>query len=193
MQSPHALQLKYTASSEQIKALLLIFDQIGIGHWLSENPFSSLEFRDTVVLNQYGVNGWYSYKDRNAQIALTRDKTSFGAALDWGQIQSVSTVSNSPFEAIGKTMVHELGHHLHNKLLLDFPELFGVTMRMIRSDAISNYAKSPRRPEEYFAESFAAWVFHRTDFVIFDQQGYATMNKSLDTLGITVKEYEFSH
>jgi hypothetical protein len=193
MQSPYTRQLKYTASTDQMNALLFIFDQIGIRQWLSENPFSGLEFRDKVVLNQNEVNGWYSYKDRNAQIALARDETSFGAVLDWGQIQSVSTVSSSSIEAIRKTMVHELGHHVHGHLLANFPELFGITMRTIRSDAISNYAKSPKRPEEYFAESFAAWVFHRTDFIVFDQQGYATMDKVLNTLGIEVREYEFSY
>jgi hypothetical protein len=63
---------------------------------------------------------------------------------------------------------------------------------MPRTNAISEYAKIQARPEEYFAETFAAWVLYRVELSVNDELGYGMMQRALETLGVEVQEYEFS-
>jgi hypothetical protein len=108
--------------------------------------------------------------------------------MGWGRTFALSGVAKTAFEAVQKTLVHELGHHLHQKLSeVDFFR-FQLTFKVIRSNAASVYAKTRFNPEEYFAETFVAWVFHRTDLIIFDELGYAMMQTALQVIGVEVHE-----
>jgi hypothetical protein len=188
VQSIYTTQLKYTDSDDTVQGVLAILDHLGIQSWLVQHPFYQLEFSDVVQLGPRQVNGWYSYRDKSAHIALSRSQDTYGTKLDWGRNKALSHVSSTELEAVQKTLIHELGHHLHQRLSEVDLLRYNLTFRVIRSNAASEYAKTPFNPEEYFAETFVAWVFHRTDLIIFDELGYAMMKTALSILSVEVKE-----
>jgi hypothetical protein len=55
-----------------------------------------------------------------------------------------------------------------------------------RSDALSQYGLM--NPLEHFAESFAAYVFQRTELLIDDAFGHATIERVLTRLALELKE-----
>ena len=128
----------------------------------------------------------YSYQDKIAQICVTRDD--YGQEFEWGKIDKVSNTAKTLLQAIIFTFLHELGHHIHAALRDIDKFRFGMTLRVIRTNAISNYAKSPLLQLEYFAETFAAWVLYRAELRLKDQFGYAMIAAALAVLELEIKE-----
>jgi hypothetical protein len=172
-------------------ALLQIFSRVGIDNWLHDNPFSALHIRKDVMLHGIPVNGWFSYQENTATIATSRDSKEWAEQLVWGRTDRLSLTAPTAFEAIQFTLLHELGHRLHLALLFD-AALFRMPWLLPRSDAVTNYAKSANA-EEYFAESFVAWIFYRTELFAQDQLAYAMIQRALDALGIEVFDLGYSN
>lgn len=121
-----------------------------------------------------------------------RNRGEWGENLDWGRIDKLSYTGRSEFEAVQFTVLHELGHHLHACLNQVNKLQFQFSLRMPRTNAVSTYAKKSVRPEEYFAETLAAWVLFRVELFIHDELGYGMIERALKVLGIEVQEYELS-
>lgn len=178
----------YPESRETIFEITAIFEEIGVDQWLTERPFIQLQFVNRCFLNDREVSGWYSYQHQTAEIALDRSFDCYGQPLEWGKIQVVSYVSDTLLQATQKTLTHELGHHIHMALRELDLSMFRQTMTTVRTDAISQYAKTISKPEEYFAETFVAWIFHRTELMEYDKLGYAMMERALKMLKLEVGE-----
>jgi hypothetical protein len=147
-----------------------------------------LHFKPQVFLGEIEVYGLYSYLERSAEISITREKSSFGQTLIWGAIDKLSYAAPNALSAVRYTMLHELGHHLHNNLRDMDSFQFALTIRAIRSDGVSNYAKKLAAPIEYFAENFLAWVVCRKALFQNDKFAYAMIEKALQTLELEVGE-----
>jgi hypothetical protein len=179
-------------SQAEIEALQNIFSSIGIADWLNNNPFSSLTFSESVVLNKTLINGWFDYQTGEVQISTQRSEREFNQELNWDKVEALSHTGRTLFEATQFTLLHELGHHIHAKLYANNLPMFQQTMMAIRSDAVSNYSKHPQRKTEYFAETFVAWVLYRTELLVNDKLGYGILERSLKVLDIEVSEYDFN-
>ncbi len=188
MKSLFALTIESVLSDVSTQSVLEIFDKIGIGSWLQKHPFQKLSFEPVVLIAQREVNGSFDYQNRIAQVSTQRPSHAYGQILIWGQTDKLSQTAKTLEEAVGFTLLHESGHHIHAALRDVDKFQFGLTLRAIRTNAVSNYAKTPNAPLEYFAETFVAWVLYRTDLIINDTFGYAMIDKALKTLGIEVKE-----
>jgi hypothetical protein len=187
----YANHVMLSLNQEEIDGLQSIFSKIGIADWVDKNRFSNLTFSHSVPLNNDFVNGWYDYQTSEAHVATKRSNKEFNQKLLWGKVEALSHTGRTLFEATQFTLLHELGHHIHAKLRDHDLQMFGQTMRPIRSDAVSNYAKI-ERPIEYFAETFVAWVLYRVELSVHDELGYGIIQRALKTLGIEVIEYDFN-
>lgn len=96
---------------------------------------------------------------------------------------NTSTVSHgAPMKDYYSTLLtHELGHHVDNKLVLGNKSLY----RFTRQAAISAFCKdrwitgyASVNPEEYFAETFAAYLWHPEDLKDFDPMGYEAIRQT---------------
>ncbi len=175
-----------TLDLEQTTALLEMFSNIGIGAWLTQHPFAGLHFKPRVLLGEIEVYGLYSYLERTAEIAVAREENSFGQALVWGKIDKLSYAAPNALDAVLYTMLHELGHHVHNCLRAAELFQFALSLRTIRSDGVSHYAKKSTAPIEYFAENFLAWVVAREALFQNDKLAYAMISQALKTLQLEV-------
>jgi hypothetical protein len=188
--TPFAKSIESILDERETYRLLNIVKQIGLAAWLEQNPFHKLEFLSKVFLYEQEVHGVYSYKNQIAIIGTSRDSFDYGHDLNWGKISKLSLTSKTVFQSVQFTFLHELGHHLHAFLYLQQPIEFDMSMRMVRTNAVSQYAKTPNRRVEYFAETFVAWVLYRTELLIFDEFGYGMMQRALRTLLLEVGEYD---
>ncbi len=192
MTSPFAENLESTLSESDTEAILEILSKIGIQHWLSVNPFKEIKFVNQSFLFGVEVNAWYDYQTRETQISTVRTRQDWGEHLDWGKVNKVSQTAQSELEAIQFTLLHELGHHIHAHYRLANTLAFRQTMTIPTTNAVSNYAKTIDRPQEFFAETFVAFVLFRVELSVYDQLGYAMILRALEALGIEVKEYDFN-
>jgi hypothetical protein len=188
----YANEIISALSQTETNALQDIFNQIGLRTWVSNNKFSRLTFSQSIPFGKEFVNGWFDYQTREAQIATQRNEKELNQELNWGQVHALSHTGRTLFEATQFTLLHELGHHIHAALRENNLSIFQQTMMTIRSNAVSNYAKTPQRPVEYFAETFTAWVLYRVELSVNDQLGYGMMQRALDVLGLEVNEYDFN-
>ncbi len=173
-------------SEEQTKVILAVLEEAGLQIFVQKYPFRSLEFRSDVQLKARVVQGFYSYQTQDAKINVDRDITDFAVVYKQQDFWSISSLAKTPIGAIRGTLIHETGHHLHNHLKSLNPSVFRHTMLMPRSSALSQYGT--QNNPEYFAETFAAYVFLRTELLVQDKLGYDMMNLALNALELQVKE-----
>ncbi len=175
----------------ETQAILEILIKIEISHWLEQNPFKHLAFVKKAYLNQTEVNGWYSYETRVCEVSTSRSKHEYTQNLNWGKTDKLSQTARTEQEAIQFTLLHETGHHIHAILQERNLLMYNLTLRATRTNAVSNYAKTPLRPREYFAETFVAWVLYRTELLVHDGLGYGIIERALKALALKVGEYDF--
>jgi hypothetical protein len=185
--TPYARVLETHAGQDYIDRLTRIFEDIGAAQWLERNPLSCLELTQT-VLDEFKeeVNGMYSFKSSAMQVATTRSKSEYGQLFEWGSVYSVSSTGELPIDAVQRTLIHELGHHIHKVLLELNPELFDRTVKVAAILGGTRYAKTHWR--EYFAENFALYVFYPTELLVKDEAGYGMMEQALSAVGLEVKQ-----
>jgi hypothetical protein len=114
--TPYANALETHVGQDHINRLTQVFIDIGVAHWLEEHPFSRLELTHAVVYRGQNVNGLYDFLQRTLKIATTRDSSEYGQTFEWQRAYSVSSTGKTPTETVQMTLVHELGHHIHNIL-----------------------------------------------------------------------------
>jgi hypothetical protein len=185
--TPYAKQIATHLGQDHIDRLTQIFVDIGVAQWLEQYPFSRLELTRTVFDHQrQAVNGLYSFKSTVLQIATQRSKNEFGKVFEWGRVHSVSSTGELQRDAVQRTLIHELGHHIHKVLLDEHPELFDITAKMLPIFGGTAYAKSSWR--EYFPETFALYVFFGNELALKDPAGYGIMEQVLKAVGLEVKQ-----
>ena len=192
VKTPITRQLESMLDDTQTQVILKIFDKIGINQWLGKNPFKKITLVEQSYIANVEVSGWYDYNAREAEISSTKNSDEWGARLEWGKVDKLSHTGRTALEAVQFTAIHELGHHIHAELSKQNALSYKLSFQLPRTNGVSTYAKTPRRAEEYFAESFAAWVLYRVELSVHDQLGYGMIERALEALGIEVKEYEFS-
>jgi hypothetical protein len=186
LMQPVAKTILSQLSEPETQQLLDTLEQIGLGDFLRQYPLQHLEFNAEVLHNGQVVNGIYDFYSKSAEISLTREASEYNQPYHKQRFWSISSLANTKTQAVARTFIHEIGHHLHQLLEQMSPTQFRATMLLPRTNALSQYAM--QRNREYFAECFAAYVYQRVELLMDDTLGYDMIERSLDALGISVKE-----
>jgi hypothetical protein len=184
--TPYAKQITTHLGQDHIDRLTQIFVDMGAAPWLEQYPFSRLELAHNVFYDGRLASGVYSYKTGILQIATTRAKSEYGYAFQWQNIYSVSSAGETQFQATQRTLVHELGHHLHAVLAHMDMELFRETTRAVILRGGTTYSRDNHL--EYFAETFALYTFYPTELLVKDMDGYGMIELALERVGLEVKQ-----
>jgi hypothetical protein len=182
----YALKVFSDVSELETKTILQVFETVGVAAFLQTHPFQSLNLRQALTFQNQTVLGLYSYQTGETEICVSRATTEYGVTYQHQRFWSISSLANTPLQAVQITCLHETGHHIHAHLREVDLQQFGQTMLVPRSNALSHYGMS--RNLEYFAECFAAFVFKRTELFTDDSLGYAMIERALTRLGIVVHE-----
>lgn len=173
-------------SSDKTQEIMAIPEQLGLGHFLQLNPLHRLSFVQQVFIDGKPINGLYNCRTREVEISVARVQSDYGQRYQKQKIWSVSTAARDTEAAMQRTFVHELGHHVHCVLREVDLMAFRTTMLTPISDSLSQYGLI--NPQEHFAESFAAFVFHRVELLIDNSFGHAMINRVLGRLELEIKE-----
>jgi hypothetical protein len=188
-QTPYAREIETHVGQDRIDRLTDIFKEIGVSDWLEANPLSRLELTQQVFTDAGNpANGMYSFVFQTMHVATTRDVSEIRKVFDWQRVYSVSSTAQTPTEAIQRTLIHELGHHIHNLLQLRFLDVFKRTLAVNYLAGGTLYAQYNK--QEYFAESFALYVFFQSELLQRDPVGHAMIEAALTRLGLEVNPYE---
>lgn len=186
MQPLFAQQIESVLSSDETLAFLQICDELGLGTFLVQCPLSKISLVSQVLIDAKAVNGFYNYKTQELEISLFRTAQDFGHLYRKQRIWSISSLALNAKASIARTLVHELGHHLHRVLWDVDSTMFRQTMLIPTTDSLTQYGLLSA--QEHFAETFAAFVFHRVELFMDDSLGYAMMTSVLARLGLEIKE-----
>jgi hypothetical protein len=148
-----------------------------------------------VAAGSRGNNGVYSWGGGRRTIMINggRKPGTWGNGLLPGSSWSVSNVGSSKRNAMTRTFVHELAHHVHH---FDWNGVTPATQAALQVNAVILAAfartKGPltmyglNNAKEYFAESFAAYVFERAALQLHDPVGMKMVEDVLAIRGFTV-------
>jgi hypothetical protein len=182
----YALKVFSDVSELETKTILQVLETVGVAAFLQTRPFQSLNLRQALTFQNQTVLGLYSYQTGEAEISISRASNEYGLTYQHQRFWSISSLANTPLQAVQITCLHETGHHIHAYLRETDLQQFAQTMLVPRTNALSQYGMS--RNLEYFAECFAAYVFKRTELFTDDSLGYAMIERALTRLRIVVQE-----
>lgn len=186
MKTLFAQQLESVLDQAQTQVLLDLPKRIGFSDFLVQHPLQKIVFAQKIIDNQVEVNGIYDYVLKIAEVSVSRAEIEYGWYYRKQDFWSISSLGINLQNAIERTFIHELGHHLHRVLReIDLP-LFRSTMLFPVGNALSQYGLKSNL--EYFAENFVAYVYHRIEFLIDDQLGYDMLERVFRRLGLEIKE-----
>jgi hypothetical protein len=159
--------------------------KMGTSPFLHIHPIR-LELKPQVLFLGRQVNGVFDFKTQTVQVAFARNVNEYAVPYQKQKFFSISQLGMTPQACVARSLAHELGHHLHHVLKTQDFGIFRQTMFAVPSDSLSQYGMS--NPYEYFAECFAAFVYHRAELFIDDKFGYAMLERSLAKLGLEIRE-----
>jgi hypothetical protein len=147
--------------------------------FLEKRPLSELFFAPSLG---HGVNGAYWPSLERLGVRVQRGGSTVGNAFDPGKSWSISYSGKDRIDAIRRTFVHELGHHVHITAGTAADVVVQKAFFDGKSKPITEYGGTNRK--DYFAESFAAYVFHRGALRKHDPVGYRMVREVLALQGI---------
>ena len=180
-----AALLQTELTDDETASLISVYEQAGFQEFLHDNPFQ-LILKQSVEYGGRQANGFYNFATKQAEVSLTREASSYQQTFEQQAFFSISTLAKTPTEAIQRTLIHEAGHHLHSVLRSTDTALFKITMLAPTMSALSQYGTQTQL--EYFAESIAAYIFHRTELMVYDSFGYGIIKKVLERLNLELQE-----
>jgi hypothetical protein len=128
-----------------------------------------------------GTSGSYNKTTRSIALNAVRAGKSYGRKFKPGAAFSVSKCAKSQAGASKRTLVHEVGHHIHRTGGAKVDGIISKAWAKGRDSAITRYARVSKG--EYFSESFAAYKYHRGALKAHDPAGYRMVRKVLREIG----------
>ena len=129
---------------------------------------------------QEGINGFYEPLTGVVHVGTARRAESYGRPFEPGTSWSVSSAGSDKFDAMGRTLIHESGHHLQAIGGSDVSKIAATAFRNSYARPITQYGK--RSASEYVAETWAAYHAEMDKLRSFDPVGVKMMGDIVQKL-----------
>lgn len=156
--------------------------------FLEREPLGTVFFANTIDYNP-DVFGAYWRGTRQLGVKSNISSAFYGNKFVPGKSFGVHEGAKDRIDVMRRTFVHELGHHIHRTSNAEIDSFVVGAWQQAKESleageggGISAY--SMYTSSEYFAESFAAYTFHRRDLRDHDPVGYKMVQKVLRLRGI---------
>lgn len=166
-------------AERRVLEVVAVVERFGLAAALAPRPLRGLSFfpfdhpkNSRRATGYCGING-------EIVVYHTRPPERLGHALEPGNIPWVAYSAEDDGEAMGMTLLHEIGHHLlfqHPPAQQAWNSARGLERAISRG--------GDQSPEEHFAESFAAYFFCNAALLKHDSAAYATIRAVLQGLGV---------
>ena len=130
--------------------------------------------------------GQYDPLTKNLDLSVSRARGTYGTPWRAGKVATVSSSGKTRAEAMQRTLVHELGHHLVN--VDDTQGIFQAALSAFQHpDARPISRRAAANWQEYWCESWTAFHYHRDSFKKYDPIGFKMVEDARAALGIDRK------
>lgn len=186
-----------------------VINKAGLKGALARYPLGRIEVKTgKVIVTHKGVekasesSGVYDASTRKIQVRQDRKEGSWGKSFAPGEIHSMSQAARTKDQAVARTLLHEIGHHLYHqdaKLYKaaekaynshqpkDVVQPNGKTKTVFQTKpGFSKYAM--KSPSEYMSEALVAFVFHGKALKQYDKAAYNLAAKMVQTRGLSFKQ-----
>jgi hypothetical protein len=184
--SPIAKNIVSVLNDDALNNVLSVLDRIGLMTFLKSHPLESLIFEERIFSENRVINGQYEFFTQIVRVSVSREKHEYNVIYRKQRFWSISSLANNPEQAYVRTLIHELGHHLHRTLREVDKIAFRSTMTVPNYNALSQYGLQDNL--EYFAECFAAFIFQPVELLLEDSLGYDMITRVLEKLNLNLKE-----
>jgi hypothetical protein len=181
-----AKEIQSVLSDHQLQHIIVLLEDVGLASFLTLYPLEKLIFEDQVLIENRVSNGQYEFFTQTIKVGTFREERDYNNIYQKQQFWSISTLASTSELAYLRTLVHELGHHIHRILREKDKNMFQYTMTIPNYNALSQYGLQDNL--EYFAECLAAYIFHRVELMLDDWLGYDMIQKALQVLNLNLKE-----
>ena len=156
---------------------------LGLDQFLAIKPLNGIDFVPNLrTSSNEPIGGRYDRFTKILTINTVWSATTHGAKFLAGELETVAEAARTPAEAMQRTFVHELAHHVHRQ---GGDVVNGIIESAFFNEdcrPITRYAKI--LPSEYFAESLTAYAYHRTALQTHDPIGYNMVVDVLTAVGV---------
>lgn len=128
-----------------------------------------------------GSSGSYNRASRAIALNAVRSSRTYGRQFKPGESFSVSKSATTQKGAAKRTLVHEVAHHIHRTGGPKVASIVSKAWAKGRDKAITRYARVSKG--EFFAESFAAYKYHRAALKESSPVAYSMVRKVLREIG----------
>ena len=183
-------------------ALQAVVTKAGLHAALAKYPLRQLavvkatQCRKDGELRDSRSSGVYDYQTKSIQVKGTRQPGSWGKTYTPGETHSMSQAAKTHDEAIARTALHEIGHHLfHQDETLKAAAQAAYDSHATRTingrtefepRGFSKYAE--KSPSEYMSEALVAYVYHRDALKAHDPVAHDLAAKLVSARGLKVRD-----
>lgn len=174
----HFGQLVVEPGKQSVRRILQRLDAARLTSFLAVHPLSRIDvlqdfrrpeiprlFHETLAL--------YERRQQRVYLNYGRPLWTFGEDFAPGTNLSMSSTGKDREDAVGRSLVHEVGHHLLN--VGGEAMVASAKLAAQKGHPISDRAR--RNWQEYFCETLCAEVFHPDALREFDPIGYAMLEE----------------
>lgn len=123
--------------------------------FLERNQLGRLEFSGRLPSPDW--LGFYEALSRNLAVNCFRSTDTYGMEFYPPELPSVSAAGKNSVQAMHRSLYHELGHHILERLPARVLDDIAAVRRSRQAAPVSTRAR--QSPLEYFSETFAAYRF----------------------------------
>jgi len=125
--------------------------------------------------------GVYQRSRQRVEINATRARSKYGETLKPGATWSISKTAKTQAGATKRTLVHEVGHHIHRTGGPKVERIIRKAYEKGRGQSLTKYGRTTSG--EFFSESFTAYRFNRAALKQHSPEGYRMVRKVLREIG----------
>ena len=197
------IRVRSNARASLRHAVAATIHRAGLRHALEAHPIGLLHFTPKTFVTKGGElqesksAGVYNRTDRSVQIKPTRAEGSWGKVFTPGEIHSASHAAPSHDEAVARSMLHEIGHHLYHQdtqlkaqaeraFASHEKEIVNGKERFKGARGFTKYAE--KSASEYMSEALVAYTYHPKELRAHDPKAFELAQKMVSVRGLRTRD-----
>jgi hypothetical protein len=168
----HAQNITTTLSKKRTRAILRVLNAAGLEEYLKHFPLGQIGF---VVFEDPTLMAFYSPSTKTLLVNSQRANNTFGTTFAAGRTETVSAGAATKDEALARSLLHEMGHHLFYSSI--FSTNLESEIRQAFETAKPISIRASRNWQEWLSECFTAFHFENLALQKHDPVGYAMIEQ----------------
>ncbi len=171
----HILASSSVLSRNKTRQVFRAINTAGLEGFLRRHPLSRLDVVRAKTVGNRQINGEYDEDTQELWVNARRADHTYAQEFSLGKTRTVSALAPTILEAIRRSLIHELAHHVYKQRIFG-TALEGAIVQAARSGTPLTFRASAG-VKEYFAECFTAYTYEPDLLKKHDPVGYAMIER----------------